>query len=66
MLYTPTEEHFGIVPCEAMMEGVPVIAVNSAGPTETVEQGITGFLLPDDIHEWSEKMRWMVEADDSV
>lgn len=49
LLYTPSNEHFGIVPLEAMYCGLPVIAVNSGGPTETVVNGETGFLcLPED------------------
>lgn len=44
LLYTPENEHFGIVPLEAMRAGTPVIAVNSGGPTETVVSGETGFL----------------------
>lgn len=36
LLYTPSNEHFGIVPIEAMYMGKPVIACNSGGPTETV------------------------------
>ena len=38
------EEHFGIVPLEAMSVGTPVIAVDSGGPKETVENEETGFL----------------------
>lgn len=44
LLYTPVKEHFGIVPLEAMLVGKPVIAVNSGGPRETVDHGITGYL----------------------
>jgi alpha-1,3/alpha-1,6-mannosyltransferase len=44
LLYTPTEEHFGIVPLEAMSAGTPVIAVDSGGPKETVDNEVTGFL----------------------
>lgn len=44
LLYTPMEEHFGIVPLEAMSVGTPVIAVDSGGPKETVENEETGFL----------------------
>jgi len=44
LLYTPANEHFGIVPLEAMHCGTPVLAVNSGGPLETVEHGVTGWL----------------------
>lgn len=37
LLYTPSFEHFGIVPLEAMKHGKPVLAVNTGGPLETVE-----------------------------
>ncbi|KAK8647793.1 hypothetical protein V6N13_121520 [Hibiscus sabdariffa] len=44
VLYTPTDEHFGIVPLEAMAANKPVIACNSGGPVETIKDGETGFL----------------------
>ena len=44
LLYTPSGEHFGIVPVEAMYNELPVIAVNDGGPLETVVDGETGFL----------------------
>lgn len=44
IVYTPSEEHFGIVPLEAMYMRKPVVACNSGGPTETVSDGETGFL----------------------
>lgn len=44
VVYTPTNEHFGIVPLEAMAAGRPVLACNSGGPKETVLHGRTGFL----------------------
>ncbi|KAF9587724.1 hypothetical protein IFM89_004701, partial [Coptis chinensis] len=44
VLYTPKDEHFGIVPLEAMAAQKPVIACNSGGPVETVKDGVTGFL----------------------
>ncbi|KAF8319441.1 mannosyltransferase [Clavulina sp. PMI_390] len=36
LLYTPTNEHFGIGPVEGMICGLPVIACESGGPTESV------------------------------
>jgi alpha-1,3/alpha-1,6-mannosyltransferase len=44
VVYTPTNEHFGIVPIEAMYAGAPVLASNTGGPLETVLDGETGFL----------------------
>lgn len=44
VLYTPHNEHFGIVPLECMAARRPVVAVRSGGPKETVEHGVTGFL----------------------
>ena len=44
VLYTPPFEHFGIVPLEAMIKGVPVIACNNGGPLETVQNELTGLL----------------------
>ena len=36
LIYTPSNEHFGIVPIEAMYMKCPVIACNSGGPKETI------------------------------
>ena len=36
VIYTPENEHFGIVPIEAMYAGAPVLASASGGPLETV------------------------------
>lgn len=48
LLYTPDREHFGIVPVEAMFCRRPVIALRSGGPTETVVDDDTGYLvIPD-------------------
>ncbi|KAM7286614.1 alpha-1,3/1,6-mannosyltransferase ALG2 [Ixodes scapularis] len=44
VIYTPANEHFGIVPLEAMYMRRPVVACDSGGPTETVADGETGFL----------------------
>ncbi|XP_047939312.1 alpha-1,3/1,6-mannosyltransferase ALG2-like isoform X1 [Salvia hispanica] len=44
VLYTPKDEHFGIVPIEAMAAHKPVIACNSGGPVESIKNGVTGYL----------------------
>lgn len=44
MVYTPSNEHFGICPLEGMYTRLPVIAVSSGGPLETVVDEVTGFL----------------------
>jgi alpha-1,3/alpha-1,6-mannosyltransferase len=44
LLYTPENEHFGIVPVEAMHMKCIVMACNSGGPLESIEHGQTGFL----------------------
>ena len=44
VVYTPSNEHFGIVPLEAMAMARPVLAVNNGGPRESVLHGRTGWL----------------------
>ncbi|KAK4101876.1 glycosyltransferase family 4 protein [Parathielavia hyrcaniae] len=57
LVYTPRDEHFGIVPLEAMLRGVPVLAADSGGPRETVVDGVTGWLRdPASPREWSRAM----------
>lgn len=41
-LIFPTDDDFGIAPVEAMLAGVPVIALRKGGALETVQEGITG------------------------
>jgi alpha-1,3/alpha-1,6-mannosyltransferase len=54
LVYTPSNEHFGIVPLEAMLAGTPVLAANTGGPLETVVDGVTGWLCPpDDVEAWT-------------
>lgn len=57
LVYTPSNEHFGIVPLEAMLAGVPVLAANTGGPTETVVEGVTGWLRdPVETRQWTNVM----------
>lgn len=43
----PGIEDFGIVPIEAMASGKPVIAFNYGGARETIIDGVTGILFPE-------------------
>lgn len=60
LLYTPTNEHFGIVPIEAMYCEKPVIATNTGGPLETVVDGKTGFLVQPEAEKFAEAMLKLV------
>jgi alpha-1,3/alpha-1,6-mannosyltransferase len=64
LVYTPRNEHFGIVPLEAMLAGTPVLAANEGGPTETVVNGQTGWLRDvAKVQDWTEVMRIALEDD---
>lgn len=67
LIYTPRNEHFGIVPLEAMLAGVPVLAANEGGPTETVVDGETGWLRDvSNPHEWTEVMQTVLTGLDAT
>ena len=51
------QEHFGIVPLEAMAHSRPVIACNSGGPRESVQHGLTGFLCAPTPRAFAEAMQ---------
>ena len=44
MTFAKQDEHFGIVPIEAMAAHKPVVACNSGGPVESIKNGVTGYL----------------------
>lgn len=63
LLYTPRNEHFGIVPIEAMNLGTLVLADTTGGPLETIVDyyhdnvNFTGFNVDiNDIDKWSSTM----------
>ena len=55
--YPSPQEDFGLGPLEAGGWGVPTVAWNHAGPTVTVENGVTGFLAkPYKVTDYADKM----------
>ncbi|GAX76448.1 hypothetical protein CEUSTIGMA_g3893.t1 [Chlamydomonas eustigma] len=63
VLYTPQNEHFGIVPLEAMAAGRPVVACSSGGPLESVVNGSSGWLCEPVPEIWAEAMSKVLEPD---
>lgn len=61
LLYTPENEHFGIVPVEAMYMGCIVMACNSGGPLESVDNGNTGYLQKPDEKLWGGQIHELLE-----
>ena len=65
LLYTPANEHFGIGPVEGMLCGLPVLAANSGGPTESVVDAPpaekTGWLRVPVPAVWAEALEEIVE-----
>lgn len=57
LVYTPSAEHFGIVPIEGMRAKLPVLAATTGGPVETVVDGVTGWLRDtNDVQAWTDVM----------
>lgn len=54
-------ESFGLVIVEAMSCGIPVVSVNCPfGPSEIIEDGVTGLLSDMTVESLSEKIEWMI------
>eukprot|EP01133_Synstelium_polycarpum_P004321 gene4321-5047_t len=60
LVYTPSNEHFGITPLEGMYMGLPVVAVNSGGPLETVKTKETGYLCDPTPEEFSKAFQKLI------
>jgi len=63
LVYTPSFEHFGIVPLEAMYCCKPVVAVNNGGPKETIENDHNGYLRNAVPEDFADAIRQLVEIE---
>ena len=59
VLFTPVNEDWGLVPLEANACGKLVISVNEGGPRESIKNGVNGFLVNANPHEFAEKMEFL-------
>lgn len=48
-LHCSVSETFGLVVLESFASGVPVVARDMGGPSDTVDNGVSGFLTPPDV-----------------
>ncbi|CAE7852782.1 ALG2 [Symbiodinium sp. KB8] len=61
VVYTPTNEHFGIVPIETMAAHRPVLACASGGPLESIRHETTAFLLQPEPGAFAGAMRQLAD-----
>ncbi|MEE9379293.1 MAG: glycosyltransferase family 4 protein [Candidatus Lokiarchaeia archaeon] len=55
-LYPSIDEPYGLIPLESMRMGTPVIAYKGGGPSETIKDGQTGFLIDNfDLNDFADK-----------
>lgn len=74
LLYTPTFEHFGIVPVESMLHKTPVLAINRGGPLESIVSYngknldvATGYNRLNDVDEWASVIKQhMIDSDEKT
>jgi len=65
-VFTNWEEHFGIVPFEAMSCEKKVIVPEFCGASELVEDGVNGFIVKKDFSNFREKMKELLNSDEKI
>ena len=66
VLYPPFNEDWGLAPIEGMALGKPVIAVNRGGPSETILDGETGYLVDPTPERFARAMERLADNPDLV
>jgi len=66
VVFPALNEDWGIVPLEAMASGTPVLAVSAGGPTESVVDGVTGWLRPPDPVAFAEPVAALAAAGEAL
>ena len=65
LVHAADEEPFGLVPVEAMACGTPVVAINGAGPAETILHKKTGYICQNTSNaELIEGIKYLVKLTD--
>lgn len=63
-LHCSVSETFGLVVLESFASGVPVVARDMGGPSDTVDDGVSGFLTPpDDLSAFVDKVVLLANDD---
>ncbi len=65
-IFTNWEEHFGIVPFEAMSCEKKVIVPEFCGASELIKDGYNGFLVKKDFSDFEEKFNQMINSSEKI
>jgi glycosyltransferase involved in cell wall biosynthesis len=65
-VYAPFNEPLGLAPLEAMAYGTPVVAVREGGVPETVNSGVTGYLVERDADQFAQCLERLFRDDASL
>ncbi len=63
-VYASKSETQGMILTEAMYSGLPIVAVRATGAKDIVEDGETGFLVPENKKEFSEAVQKLIDDED--
>jgi len=66
VLFTPLNEDWGMAVLEGMLRSKPILANASGGPKESVENGVTGWLLEPKVEPWAELIRRLPDQPETV